>query len=46
MRSKCCNARMGFLVETLGKDYAFCTKCGIVYHKIKKRIAEEMDEWD
>lgn len=46
--SKCCNSRLIVMKQV---DCVYCSRCGLVYHKIEKsptgnRIIEEPDEWE
>jgi len=43
--SKCCRAK---LIKTGYTDCNYCSKCGLMYFKIKKRLKpeEEIDEWE
>jgi hypothetical protein len=53
--SKCCKVKLEPhfpKVEVFGNviypDYHWCKKCGLMYHKIQKKLKpdEQMDEWD
>lgn len=45
--SKCCNAKMEYSVGCV-PNISYCTKCGLCYHKVEKRLKpeEELDEWE
>lgn len=45
MRSKCCKAN---LINTTFCDCDYCSKCGLLYFRIKKKLKpeEELDEWE